>query len=592
MADNSWLIVDALEKTAPELARQINARNSWQPAIAKRGKRIKKYRRYERGDHDAKMQTETRRLLRLTDDGDGLNDLNINYCKVVVDKMAGRIEVASVTSTDDTANEWITDTLNRNRFQSLQSTWYRGAIRDGDSFVVVDPETMRWVTEPAYDGFSGMVAIRAGIDSKPIWACKLWSIADTEDIAGDENTSAKMKLIVYTPNEISYWEGQEGSASVTPDNIDAPAGIQAGNSVLFPLDRLPIEIFTNQMDNYTAYGESELRSAIPINNDINSIEQDKIVASAYAAYKLGYSIGLEIDPDAIMPGAILNLVLRDENENLITDPTDGQLSLLKAVSVGQFDATDIGQYTSQIEKAAQQLSQVTQTPIYGITTQGNLSGEALKQLEIGLLGKVERFQNQNTDAIIGLIELTALMQNKIDNDLGNAPIVENVNVVWQGAEIINVNERITALANLIEKTPQFTELYMKRIGALLGMSQADIQEELDKAAESQGRFFDTLTGAGGGVPVVQSNSVGEEVAPENIASKEGLNGAQIKAAVEILQGVSDKTVAPDVVVELLVSLGIAEEKAVSMVNAQKTIGKVDDLDTFTNIAQDDNPLVS
>lgn len=53
--------------------------------------------------------------------------------------------------------------------------------------------------------------------------------------------------------------------------------------------------------------------------------------------------------------------------------------------------------------------------------------------------------------------------------------------------------------------------------------------------------------------------------PENIESDKGLNGAQINAALDLLNGVTQKTLAPSVAVELLVSLGIQRERAQRMV---------------------------
>ncbi len=58
---------------------------------------------------------------------------------------------------------------------------------------------------------------------------------------------------------------------------------------------------------------------------------------------------------------------------------------------------------------------------------------------------------------------------------------------------------------------------------------------------------------------------GEGGTPENIESDKGLNGAQIKAAIDILAGLVNGTVAEGVAVELLISLGIAADKAEKMV---------------------------
>ena len=499
MADNSGLIADALNKTDPELANRVDV-NSWKEAIAKRGARIKLYRNYERGDHRADMTTQMKKMLRLSSDEAGLTDFNANLMRTVIDKMAGRIFVSNV-QTDDGSKAWMEETLGRNDFDAAQSLWYRGAIRDGDSFVMVDPKTLLWSAEPAYDGFSGIVSIFDTMTRKAIWACKLWSEADTADIAGDESGSSNIKLIVYQPNAISYWTGGENGSQVVPGE-GAPS---------WPLGKIPIIKFSNQLDSYTNYGESELRPAIPLQDVLNRTIHSMVMASEFTAFSVLWSIGFELDVDGIVPGAVLNLVLRAPTNSdgtgggVVNSPTDAQLEFLKAAKVGQFQGADISQYTNQIDKIVQQISHITATPMYGVTTQGNLSGEALKQLEIGLLGKVERFQHQNTDAIKELIELTAMMQNGFDSTEGGiAPDFDMVHVIWKSPEILDVNSRIATLTALREKAPGlFTdEWYIKRVGTLLGMGQSDIEDEIKNAASQAGNFFEALTGTGGGVPVV------------------------------------------------------------------------------------------
>ena len=492
MADNSGLIADALIKTDPELANRVDV-NSWKAAVAKRGARTKLFRNYERGDHRADMTTQMKKMLRLSSDEAGLTDFNANLMRTVIDKMAGRIFVSNV-QTDEGSKAWMEETLGRNDFDAAQSLWYRGAIRDGDSFVMVDPNTLLWSAEPAYDGFSGIVSIFDTMSRKAIWACKLWSEADTADIAGDENGMSKIKLIVYQPNAISSWTGSENGSQVEVDE----------GSTSWPLGKIPIVKFSNQLDSYTNYGESELRPAIPLQDVLNRTIHSMVMASEFTAFSILWSIGFELDVDGIVPGAVLNLVLKAEDGKIITNPTTEQLEFIKAARVGQFQGADISQYTNQIDKVVQQISHITATPMYGVTTQGNLSGEALKQLEIGLLGKVERFQHQNTDAIKELIELTAMMQNGFDSTEGGiAPDFDMVHVIWKSPEILDVNSRIATLTALREKAPGlFTDgWYIKRVGTLLGMGQADIEDEIKNAASQAGNFFETMAGAGGGVPV-------------------------------------------------------------------------------------------
>ena len=505
-SDNSNLIVAALRKTDPDLAMSIDAENSWKDGIMTRGARVAKYRRYERGNHDADLTTQMRKMLRLeSGDGANLKEFNDNYMRIVVDKMASRLRVASITTDTDDGNTWIDELLEDNDWESLEGELYRGAIRDADSYILVDPITTRWVAQPAYDGFSGMTAIfnRKG---EPVWACVLWSEADNEDLTGDESSSSViMKVIVYQPNQISFWKGNEGTTDIKPVNqaVDKPvSGVEPTNSVVWKLGKIPLLHYVNQKDNYTPYGESELRPAMPLQDALNRTLHSMIMASEFSAFRLIWSIGMEVDVEKITPGAVLNLILGDGGT---ADLSKEQIEFLKAIRVGIFEGTDITQYTTQIEKLVKEISQATQTPIYGITAQGNVSGDALRQLEIGLIGKIKRFQRENTAAIKSLIFLTAEIQNTFTTEEGvNAPSFEMVAVEWQSPEILDVAAQITVLVTMRKDAPNLwpDRFYREQIGGLLGMAQSKISEEGDEIADEQSQRIAQLTGGVlGTVPV-------------------------------------------------------------------------------------------
>jgi hypothetical protein len=158
------------------------------------------------------------------------------------------------------------------------------------------------------------------------------------------------------------------------------------------------------------------------------------------------------------------------------------LEFLKSVRIGQLEATDVTQYISVLDWIVRQISQVTQTPIYGITADGNLSGEALKQLEIGLIGKIIRFQQQNADSIRELINLTAEIQNAFRIEgMGNAPQFNTVAVVWKSPEILDTMAQITALTAMFNGMPGIwsNDFYRAKTGAILGMTQAEITQEAE-----------------------------------------------------------------------------------------------------------------
>jgi hypothetical protein len=511
MSDNSGLIASALERSNPALALSADASNSFKEYVRQQGARVDKFRRYERGDHDAVITDQMRKMLRLNAaDASGIVDFNGNYCGIVIDKMAGRLHVSEITTGNDTVDkEWLTPLLERNDFDNLQSTTFRGAIRDADSYVMVDPQSLAWMSEPAYDGFSGIVCIFEPGSRTPVWACKMWSEAENE---GNDNT---MRLIVYEPGRVSYWRGQDGASEVQPDGTTEDAGAEEPiNTLPFPISRVPIVHFANKYENYSEAGESELRAAIPLQDVYNRTLHSMVMASEFSAFRVAWSIGLEFDVAGYVPGAVINLVLKDTAGNIITEPTEDMMRLLSAVKVGQFEATDMTQYINQLDKIVREISQATQTPIYGVTTSdGALSGEALKQLEIGLIGKIQRFQVQNVDAIRELIQITAEIQNAFNTGLGSAPAFEKVSVTWKSPEILDVTAQIAALVAMRAQAAGLwsDEFYRGKIGGLLGMSQNEVKTEADAVKKQKAEALRSRVNAAR-VPVeVPPNDGGQNV---------------------------------------------------------------------------------
>ena len=470
---NTRLITTALRMTDPELYRKIDGGNSWYSAIEAKALRSKKYRDYVRGNHDADLTDEMRALLRLPDrENADLKEFTDNYMKIVVDKMASRVAVDEVTA-DETAHEqWLNTVDEVNNIRKLETSLYRSAIRDGDSYIFVSPKGLRFVSEPEYDGSNGIVMIYDPLTQKPIWACKVWGGGQVED---EEDQGQPVYVNVYQAHRFWYFEGRKGEEglSMRAEPSDWLVG------------EIPLVKFVNQGDNYTFFGESEIRPAMPLQDALNRTLYSMVMASELSAFKIFYSIGAYIDKSGIVPGAMISVVLKDESGNVINELTSEQVEYLKSIRIGELGATDMSQYIAEMDKIVREISQVTQTPIYGITAQGNLSGEALKQLEVGLLDKVYRFQRENEDAWKQAYKLTALIQQKYETGIqGNAPDDFTINIRWKSPEITENTSQIATLSNLRKDNPGLysDDLYRKKIGQLMGFSKDELEKDAQELA--------------------------------------------------------------------------------------------------------------
>lgn len=106
--------------------------------------------------------------------------------------------------------------------------------------------------------------------------------------------------------------------------------------------------------------------------------------------------------------------------------------------------------------------------------------------------------------------------------------------------------------------------------ATIAKTWTDAGASLPGAAAAVGLDEETLATLTRGdvIPPVETEPVEGIVAaatPANIEATEGLNGAQIRAALEILAGVQQGTTGATVATELLIALGIAPERAAKMV---------------------------
>jgi hypothetical protein len=441
-------------------------------------------------------------MLRIKTDAAGLNDFSDNYMAIVLDKFAARVSVEEISTGDDTADKnWLEPLLTKQDFQAAEGMWWRGAICDGDAFVMVDPVTLLWSSEPAFDGFSGMVAIYNQMTRKPVWACKVWAESDTADVdaAGAASIKRVMHLVVYQPAKITYWQGEEGGAEVTDSKQESIAEDGTKTSLserAWPTElqgKLPFVSFANDRNNYTRYGNSEIRKAIPLQDVLNRTMHSMVMASEFAAFPVNISIGMNMDVGGIAPGAVVNLVLKDADGKVISTFTADQIAFLQACKVTQLPAASLDQYTGQIMTVVKEISQATQTPIYGITTTGAISGDALKQLEIGLIGKVLRFQRQNKDALKELIMLTALMERTFKPGLGT-PEIKQVDITWKSPELMDVNIQIAALTTLRKDVPDLwsDRFYQVKIGQLMGMSKEDIEKEIVEADKEKQAKLDKM----------------------------------------------------------------------------------------------------
>ena len=136
---------------------------------------IRDYREWYDGDHGTQLTDRQRRYLQIKH-GEEFND---NYCSIVVDALWERLVVTGFDADGQDSDIW--GWWQANRMDRVQGQVHLAAVRDGDSYVLVDWDNdaggPRFTVELAYDGAEG---VKLHYDperrTQAVFASKRWRI--------------------------------------------------------------------------------------------------------------------------------------------------------------------------------------------------------------------------------------------------------------------------------------------------------------------------------------------------------------------------------------------------------------------------------
>ncbi|WP_069752967.1 phage portal protein [Streptomyces sp. EN16] len=152
-----------------------------------------------------------------------------------------------------------------------------------------------------------------------------------------------------------------------------------GSSRTNDLGVVPLVPFINRR-NRRPEGFAEHEDVLSIQNRINLSLINLIAAMKYGAFRQRWAAGLVVDEDPLTGKPIQPYQL-DIRKLWTTDNPD--------VKFGEFAATDLMPYVRAVEAAVQDLAAISRTPPhYLIGAVVNVSGDALKAAETGLISKV------------------------------------------------------------------------------------------------------------------------------------------------------------------------------------------------------------
>ena len=343
--------------------------------------RLKRYDAYYQGDHDLKFATKKFREAF----GGLFSEYAENVCELVVESVKERLAVVGFRIGEnpqadrDAWRIWQT-----NQMDSWSSVAHEIALVQEQAYLCVwaDPRdrlTPRMTIEQpqqmivAYE--PGDVRVRAA-------ALKRWR----------DDWTGRIFATVYLPNATyKYQSRQKASDFSVPDALETYVVWEErrvdGEPWPLPnaLGIIPIVPLTNK-PRLDGSGVSEIKSVIPINDAINKLTSDMLLAAEFSAFRQRWvtNFSLETDPDTGKPVEPWKIAV---DRLLIAPPAEDGGA---AAQFGEFSETDLSNFTKAIEQRLQMIATITRTPRHYLLTSGSIqTGAGFEGSEAGLVAKAK-----------------------------------------------------------------------------------------------------------------------------------------------------------------------------------------------------------
>lgn len=426
-------------------------------ALAARRREIVRCWRYYDGNHPQLWMTERlRRVFGPLYEG----SLQTNLCELAVEAPVRRLQVTGWTAkhppeadepagdgsdpdasaatppAEQSAVTFAQAQWDANRLDLEQEELYRSAQVAGEHYVMVWPRyelddlgrpTAVQATNddgtPLYDmvlADARCVYVKYGPRGQRLWAAQIWLDIDARC----------WRAVIYYPDEIvrrrtpptqvggrgpsSEWPQRADRFTPDPDDPGGPNPLGVVGVYRFARDKA---------------GRSRLRQLIPIQDKINKLEANKMVAAEFLAWRQRYILSAQdIDDDKLRPSPGSVLVL---------DPGgDGEEGNVPATKVGEFAATDLSNYDGATQKEIEHFFTVAQLPKHLLVNPGaDPSGDAVRADEGPFVALVDDYA-----------QMFGGTWADIMTDLGAPDVIPQ----WADTEVANGTSSATEVKTLVD----------------------------------------------------------------------------------------------------------------------------------------------
>lgn len=282
-----------------------------------------------------------------------------NWCGVVVDSIKERLNLSGF-SVPDAIQDEMDAIWDANELSLESDDLHEAALVCGEAFLIIWPDETGQVEIYYNDPRMCHVFYEASRPRVVRFAAKLWQ--DDEGLA---------RLTLYYPDRLEYYVSASKLESVT--NASAFQPDQELPTAVNPYGVVPVFRFVSRRQ-----GIGDLQDVTPIQNGINKLLTDMMVAAEYGAFRQRWVISnSDVENLRNAPNEIWNIPSGD--------------GIGQGTSVGEFNATDLGNYLDSINQLSLSIAEITRLPKHYFYSQGgDPSGEALIAMEAPLIRKVEK----------------------------------------------------------------------------------------------------------------------------------------------------------------------------------------------------------
>jgi hypothetical protein len=349
------------------------------------------YRRYYKGDQDdpRRLDFGTR-----TEPSIGGFRAQHNFCSLVIDLLAERLNVTGFTVTGDGISEEQGEAVAKHlwawwqaaRMDAVQLVVHTETPMEGDAYLIADFDAAAGRPRWAFHGCLEVIPVYDAMHRMRV-AYKRWEETYTEVMNGSELQRTRQRITKYQPALIEKFVNVGRGWELWTEDVDA-AGNPDGGVIDWrdgqgrPLG-IPVVHFKNKPLGED-FGWSELADAIPIQDEYNRRVWFTSEGISYAGNTQKYII------DGRLPAKVKDT--DDKQGGFVSGPgrvwAIGSADSSKGASAGAFPPSDVAALQDATDRELKTFAAQTRTPAHMIDQQGPLpSGESLKVAESGLVSK-------------------------------------------------------------------------------------------------------------------------------------------------------------------------------------------------------------